>query len=257
MNEWWRVDGWPTPDEWQAFWSFLSAAFAASLLIIAWRQLHGLSVSNTRLSESNNLLAESNRALARPTVIVQFEFERVPVRNYSNQENINSVFIVVQNVGTSPAMNISLNVDPKFEATDVKLSPEGLLALNTLFSGKTPVRMVGPHQRLKYILDSAKDALAKEDLPTEYVVTATYSNLDESEQYSDSFVLQMSPWAMTVAEVDPVRQLSKDVQFISENLRKSHGGFRSIVSAIRDQKPNDTPRLSGSRRIRARRPRGF
>lgn len=255
ITEWWRIEGWPRADEWQAFWAFIAAGLAAALLWIAWRQLHGLAVSNKSLAESNKLLAESNRALSRPTVIVQFEFERVAMRNYTNQTNANTVYVVVENVGASPAMNVLLKVTPEFEATEMKLSKEGLEALNALFSGSAPIRMIGPHQRLKYILDSAKDALQNEDLPTEYVVDATYTDLEASESYEDSFVLQMSPWGMSVAEVDPRKQLSKDVQFISENLRGTKGVLGAIASEVRSQRPTEEPKRLRPQRIRIRKPR--
>jgi len=257
MTEWWRIDGWPTAEEWQALWSFMAAAFAAVLLVIAWRQLTGLAVSNRGLAESNNLLAESNRALSRPAIVVRLEFERVAARNYTNTANLSNVFVVVENVGASPAIDVALQVTPAFEGTGKKLSDEGLEALNSLFNGSAPIRMIAPNQRLKYILDSAKDAMQDPALPTEYVVTATYTDIEESTSYSEPFVLQMSPWGMSVAEVDPAKQLSRDIQFISENLRSSQHGLPKVVSAVRSLKADREPGRLPSLVARARRDRRY
>ena len=257
MTEWWRFEGWPSAEEWQALWALLSAILAAILLVIAWRQLNGLSVSNRSLAESNTLLAESNRALSRPTMVVQFEFERVAMRNYTNQVNASNVFVVVENVGASPAVDVRLEVEPLFQATSQKLTTEGLRALNALFDGSTPIRMIAPRQRLKYILDSAKHALGDPDLPKEYVVSVTYSDIEGSMGYAERFVLQMSPWGMSVAEVDPAKQLSKDVQFISENLRASHRGLSSIESAVRERGKELNTQRKRPHRLHVRRiPRG-
>jgi len=255
MSEWWRIEGWPTADEWQAFWSSASAVIAAILLWIAWRQLGGLAISNRSLAESNELLAESNRALSRPTIVVRFEFERVAMRNYNNQTNANNVFITVENVGASPAVNVILQVTPAFKATTEKLTPEGLAALNALFAGESPIRMIAPHQRLKYILDSAKDALGDPSLPPEYTVKASYTDIEGGGNYTEDFVLQMSPWGMSVAEVDPAKQLSRDVQFISENLKSSWSGLPKIASAVRNLRPTNERRRLRPQRIRPRRKR--
>ncbi len=106
MSEWWRFDGFPTADEWQAVCSFEAVIVAVVLLMFAWKQLEDLAESNRGLANSNELLAESNRVLSRPTVLAQFESERVPKRNYTNQENANTVFITVENLGVSPALAV-------------------------------------------------------------------------------------------------------------------------------------------------------
>lgn len=232
MTEWWRAEGWPTAEEWTALWAFAAVVLTALLLWVAWRQLAGLAASNSGLAESNRLLAESNRALSRPSIVVEFAFEKVPWRNYTQTSNVSTVFVVVKNVGASPAMNVRMSVSPAFEATDKKITPEVLAFLNARFDGQSVVRMIAPAQRLKYILDSAKDAVGNEDLPGEYTITAVYEDLEGS-TFGERFVLQMSPWAISVAETDPLRQLSKDVQFISENLRSSSYGLPKVASSVR------------------------
>lgn len=256
MTDWWRVQGWPTPDEWQAFWGFASTVLTGLLIWIALRQLSGLAKSNRGLVESNELLAESNHSLSRPTIIVQLDFERVPMRNYTNNSNNSNVFVVVDNVGASPAVDVLLAVDPKFEATPTKLTAEGLQALNDLFSGRERFRMVAPGQRFRYILDSASDALKSDELPSEYTVTASYWDSERKRRYEESFTLQMSPWAMAVAEVDPAKQLSKDVQFISENLKSRQTGLPRIASAVRSLQAQKETTTAAQRFLRQRASRG-
>lgn len=256
MTEWWRLVGWPTASEWQALWACVAAILAGVLLYIAWKQLHGLSESNRSLAESNKLLAESNHALSRPTVVVEFEFERTAWRNFTNSNNESTVFVVVRNVGASPALDVKLKVSPGFESTGQKLTDEGIAALNRLFSGEAPIRMIAPGQKLTYILDSAKDALNDASLPPEYSVTADYTDTERERTYSEHFFLQMAPWAMSVAQVDSAKQISKDLQFISENLRSTERGIPAVLAKLRAIAQNLEPapgaqRTSVRTRVRA------
>lgn len=235
MGVWWRWDGWPTAGEWQAVWAFAAVASAVLLLYVAWRQLSGLAESNHQLAESNRLLTESNKALSRPVVSVEYSLERHASRDYTNSQNESTAFVLVRNVGTTPARDITLKVDPPFESTSDAISADALHFLNEMFSGDRTIRMLAPGHSLKYVLDSAKEAVGNDELPPEYTVKAVYQDLAQTEHFEDVFVLQMSPWAMSVAEVDPMKRISKDIQFISQSLRDRDKGLPIIAKRISER----------------------
>lgn len=263
VSEWWRVDNYPTASEWQALWAFMAAAIAGFLLWMAGRQLRGVRESNQELAKSNELLAASNREMSRPLVLVEFAFERTPLRNYTNQTTSATVYVVVRNVGASPARDITLMVSPEFAAVSSSVAKEALDALNARFGGSDPIRMLPPGQELRYVLDSATEAVGNNDLPAEYVVEVSYSDIASSTKYGEQFVLQMAPWAMSVAQVEPLRQISKDLQFVSENLRSATKGLPRIatevkrISASRPAPvvlwPRRAPRVRAGRKLRGTR----
>lgn len=250
MSEWWRFEGWPTAGEWQAWWGFAAVIVAGVLLYVAWKQLSGLAESNKQLAESNRLLTESNKAISRPVVVVEYAFERQASRDFTNTQNESTVFVVVQNVGTSPARDVLLTVSPAFEHESGSVGAAATAFLNDLFSGTAPIKMLTPGQRLKYVLDDAREALQSETLPSEYEVTATYTDLERTESFSDEFVLHMSPWAMSIAEVAPLKRISKDIQFVSQSLRDREKGLPKLASRLRELQAE--PEVASRRRIRGR-----
>lgn len=233
-SAWWRIDGWPTAEEWQAWWGFAAVVVAAILLYVAWKQLSGLAESNKQLTRSNTLLTESNRAMSRPVVVVEYEFEKHASRDYTNTQNESSVYVLVRNVGSSPARDVTLTVSPEFQRASATVGAKTTEFLNELFSGRTSIKMLAPGQKLRYVLDSAREALASKTLPSEYEVTARYSDLERADTFSDSFVLQMSPWGMTIPEVAPLKRISKDIQFVSQSLRDRDKGLPKIATRIRE-----------------------
>ncbi len=229
---WWRWDGWPTAAEWQAWWGFAATVVAAILLFVAWKQLSGLAESNSQLARSNELLTESNKAISRPVVVVEYLFERHASRDYSNSDNRSSVYVIIRNVGTSPARDVLFTVSPAFEKVSSAVADATTEFLNELFSGRRPIKMLAPGQTLKYVLDSAREALKSTTLPAEYQITVAYTDLQRSEVFSDEFVLEMSHWGMTIGEVAPLKRLSKDVQFLTQSIRDDSKGLPMIANRV-------------------------
>lgn len=245
MFEWWRWEGWPTAAEWQAWWGFGGVVVAGVLLYVAWKQLSGLAESNRELKRSNELLTESNKEISRPVVSVEYLFEKQASRNYTNAENKSTVYIVVSNVGATPARDVRLTVTPSFQKVSATVAQEVTNFLNELFSGQKPIKMLSPGQRLKYVLDDARDALTSKTLPSEYAVNATYTDLQRTETFDDEFVLEMSPWAMSIAEVAPMKRISKDIQFVAQSLRDRDDGLPGMVKRVKELKPaqSSSPRV--------------
>lgn len=88
-------------------------------------------------------------------------------------------------------------------------------------------------------------------LSAEYTVTAVYTDIERASAYCEQFFLQMSPSDMSMAEVDPATQISRNLQFISENLRSMYRGLPAVASTVRSLKRPTEPK----RRPAAQRPR--
>ncbi|WP_313356205.1 hypothetical protein [Microbacterium sp.] len=234
---WWRWDGWPTAAEWQAWWAFGGVLVAAVLLYVAWKQLGGLAESNRELKRSNELLTASNKEISRPVVIIEYALERHAQRDYSNSSGDSTVYVVVRNVGASPARDVRLTGSPAFQRAGGRVTQDSIDALNDLFSGARPIKMLTPGQELKYAFDDARAALSNAAVPAEYTVAAIYTDLQRTESYADEFVLELSPWGPSVAEVAPMKRLSKDIQFVAQSLRDRSQGLPGIVATIEDLKP--------------------
>ena len=234
---WWRWDGWPTAAEWQAWWGFAGVVVAAVLLFVAWKQLSGLAESNRELKRSNELLTESNKEISRPVVIIEYVLERHAQRDYSNSGSDSTVFVAIRNVGASPARDVLLSGSPEFQRAGTAVSNGSIQALNDLFSGGRPIKMLTPGQQLNYAFDGARDALNSSTVPSEYIVAATYSNLQRTETYADEFVLELSPWGPSVAKTAPMERISKDIQFVAQTLRDRDKGIPGIVTRIKNLTP--------------------
>lgn len=237
---WWRWDGWPTAAEWQAWWGFAGVLVAGILLYAAWKQLSGLAESNRELKRSNEILAESNKALSRPVVIVEYLLERHTQRDYSSSRANSTVYVVIRNVGPSPARDVVFNGSPQFQRAGNSVSDASIEYLNELFSGERAIKMITPGQVLKYALDDARDALGSDVVPREYAVQVSYTDLQRTEDFVDEFVLQMSHWGPSVAEDAPMKRISKDIQFLSQTLRDANRGIPKLaqqLGQIRDAIP--------------------
>lgn len=257
---WWRWEGWPTAAEWQAWWGFAAAAIAGVLLYVAWKQLSGLAESNRELKRSNELLTQSNKEISRPVVIVEYRLERHAQRDYSNSAGDSTVYVVVRNVGATPARDVLLSASPPFRRAGSSVTRASVNALNDLFSGRRPIKMLTPGQELKYAFDDAREALTNAAVPSEYVVGAIYADLQRTEKYDDEFVLELSPWGPSVAEVAPMKRISKDIQFVAQSLRDRDNGLAGIARQVKGLKPESSRvRIAGRPHVRShtlRRQRG-
>jgi hypothetical protein len=217
-DAWWRFDWAPTASEWQALWALVGVLATVALLVIAWRQLTGLTESNRTLAKSNDLLAASNKALSRPVIVVEFHLQTKPARNYDKDIGRGFVFIRVKNVGPSVARDITLKVTPPFESADQAIHEASRDFVRKSFSGNNPIRMLTPGQEIKYLLDSSAEAVGNDSLPSSYEVTATYTDIESIDEIREMFVLSTAAWAFSIAEDDPLARISKDIQFVSEKL---------------------------------------
>ena len=217
---WWRAPSLPSPEEWQAFASVMTllvaiaaGAVAAVQLTHGRRQLELSAVANARAAEA----AESE---ARPYVSVTLEFQMQPSANPKKVHGGGVALIVVQSVGRTPARSIELTVSPPFESSG-KGRPPGekdpaLEALATIFSGQPIIGMLAPAQRLEYVLDFTDELVGSETLPQRYDVTAKYS--DGTKWFSESHILDVTPWAFSIAKPAAIDVIARQMRRINENL---------------------------------------
>ena len=188
----------------------LAVAAAGVALFFAGRQL-------SELIRSNNELAASNANLMRPFVVVDLKLQKHSLKPGSGNTQA-SAFVLVQNIGRTPAKNLTLSVDPPFESTVETLEEMMLPSLNETFSGK-PVRMLTAARPMKFLLDRVSDALKAPSLPQSYTVVARYSDIGGTNTYEETFELEMGPWALTVSEEEPLARLSKDLQAVADAIK--------------------------------------
>lgn len=178
----------------------------------------------------------AEKARNRPYVIVDFSFSSILVR------------IEIKNIGTSPASNVQLRVDPAFE------SGESLQAktLNSVFSDANEIPMLAPNRRILYSLDRGPD-YHQSLRPKRYTVTAKYSDLpipksmarkaspkkSKVSEYEDTYILDFHQWSKTTLESDYAnmnwniaKRQEKVFKDIASSLKKVS---ESMSNARRDQ----------------------
>jgi hypothetical protein len=198
----------------------IAAVAALIALLLAARQLRELIRSNDELARSNDEMSRSNLSLTRPFVVVDFEFERHAQKN-PNSGGSSTVFVVVRNVGRTPARDVTMTVDPPFAASGRgQIADEMLPFLNERFSGSAPIKTLAPERPLQYILDDATEAMRSEELPPTYSVVVRYADLSGEHRFEERFELEMGPWRMSRAVEKPLARISKDLQALTDAVRK-------------------------------------
>lgn len=183
-SEWWRGDGWPTPEEWNALFVGLTFAVAFVAAIVALIQYR------------SHLRAERDRT--RPYVIVDYAFRSILMQ------------VEIKNIGTSAAADVHLSVDPPFES-GIRDQAE---RLNEVFSADETISMLAPGRRILYTFDRAPDYFDAKR-PEKYAITAEYQDLPTrwsrpwrrgwrktAVVYVDRFPLDFRQWSRASAETD-------------------------------------------------------
>lgn len=184
---WWRLDEYPTPEEW-------SALFTAGALIgvfFAWRQLKQVDESNRSLQDTNERSLLLGQERLRPRVIVDFEVTRF--HSASPQARIQgAVHLVVKNVGTSDALDVSVAVSPSFELLDGIFKPEFVrdrtVSFAKAFDGSDIYKRLG----------AGKDVLWP---------------LGEVGPFFDHHAYQGKSWVFTITYYSPVLRMSFEEEF--------------------------------------------
>lgn len=170
MIDLFRWDGWPTAEEWQAFWGFVTTAIALVAAVIALRQ-YRISV-NSRLDQ------------ARPFVVIDLRFLGALY-----------VCVVVSNAGQTAARDI------RFEWSErpIALDERSQTALDrAMVDGSIP--FLAPGRKISYMLNNYDDQKDQE-FPRRFEVKAVYEG-PAGETWDSESVLDVDQWAATLVEPD-------------------------------------------------------
>jgi hypothetical protein len=209
---WWRVEGWPTPDEWQAFGSVGTLLVAAVAAGFAWRQV----------SEARALRREQ----AQPYVAAYLDI--------SNEVDFAFMTFVIKNFGLTAAHDIRISVDPPMKRAWGKVAnPEPLdvaSAITTLVPG----------QEWKTLFDWAPHRLAAE-LFDVYTVTIQYKDSHGKEMSAGTFIIDWNQYrTIRKVGVKTTHDIGKAVQEISGTLKKWTQGVSGPLSVhVRDGDARD------------------
>ncbi|WP_147361914.1 hypothetical protein [Clavibacter phaseoli] len=215
-SAWWRISGFPSADEWAAFFAATSAVVAILGLAFAGFQLRASARANGRA-------ADAEEARTRPYLDVRFDLHKdASADPKKDQADEGLLFIVVQSVGSTPAANIAFNTDPTFATSgrgrkEADGQDEPMRALLWVFSGKVTISALAPGVRLTYFLDFAREVLSPTSrLPTRYEVVATYSDADQTRTYRQRFVLDLEAWRYSIARADPIEVIARQLRRLNE-----------------------------------------
>lgn len=179
VRGWWNVQGWPTPEEWSAWWAFCGVAVTAVASTVALVQL--------------TAYLDDRRTQTRPFVIVDLAFRPDQMMQ-----------VEVKNVSSTPAAEVRLSVSPPFQST----ASYNDSVLRKITSPGYVIRQLAPGRGIRWSLDSAVLYYRRPDLPQNYTVTATYEDprtrrrthkwqvwiRRTSRTYVDIFELSLDQW---------------------------------------------------------------
>lgn len=216
---WWRLDGWPSAEEWQAFWAFISVLVAIVGLAFAGYQLRQSAISARRA-------AEAEEARTRPYVSVRMDLEvhaSGDPKKDNNGEGI--IYVIVESVGATPAVDIALSVTPAWRTSGRGKPSAGsdpvMDTLKWVFSGERVISMLGPSERLRYFLDFAREAMNSDnDLPKRYEIVATYGDA-AGRRYTSRHVIDFAPWGYTIMQANSLDVIARQLRRVNENLERS------------------------------------
>lgn len=154
------------PSGWSAISSFIAAAGiigAAVTIFIAYRQF--------------KIAHQTHENQTRPYVIVDFE---------SNPASWHLYDLVIRNIGSTPAYDVSIEIDP----TPIRSKEEGqhTFADARVLNETTP--MIAPNREIRLFFDSMFDR-RHTDLPSQHNATVRYTLEDRSKTWTETSILDL------------------------------------------------------------------
>jgi|GEM_PF-6390635 len=227
---WWDAFlGWlATWNDSEGFWTAvqglgtLTAAVAALVaLFIAKSQLSELTRSNKLLAESNDAMTASNLSLTRPYVVVDFELMPTVGRNGNTTSSL--VNVLIENVGRTPAKNLTMKVDHPFAPHSEPDQPgwrDAVKELNRVMDGETVIGSLTHVKPLRYYLDDAGDIMGGDD-PSEWkswTVKARYYDASGNE-FNEEWTLELGYWRRSLAIPDPLVRIGGMIQGVAYEVK--------------------------------------
>jgi hypothetical protein len=159
---------------------WLAVAAVAQVVVLLFAALY----ARRQVREARSLRAVQTR----PYVVVYFETSRV-ARHL--------IDLVVENIGQTPALNVSISFSPRLETT--LLAPAGQDRANDWVALSEGIPYLAPRQRMMHLLESAIARYNSESkLPRRYEVTVSYSEVAtrgrQVADHSERYVLDIGVW---------------------------------------------------------------
>jgi len=216
---WWNLDGWPSADEWQAWWAFLTLLVAALAAGLALRQLGAY-------------IAEQEER-ARPFLMVDFDFRST------------MLYITVENISDTPATNVTLIANPKLQTTSGRDK-----VLEGILDGKFLIPQVAPGRNMRWYVDQTADLYARTDLPHRFELEVNYDDPRQRSSgwpfrrkgaghYIEVFVLDLDQYGEASADQDYDNRnwnIAKRNEKRVENLAKSATSIAASLKTISDSR---------------------
>lgn len=199
----WGAAGWPTPEVWQAWFSFFAVIITASAAVAALVQLRAY-------------IREREDA-SRPYLVVDYTFRS------------SVMYVSVKNISNTLAVNVRLRPDKPFESSN----PKDAALLNRVTSGEYRIHQLAPGREIRWFLDVAFQYAELHDLPRDYVVTATYEDSrmlrrksgwrywqpKAAVSFTDQFELSIDQWVDAAMDGEYDRKATEELRGISSSLK--------------------------------------
>ena len=201
---WWRIEGWPTADEWQAFGSVGTLAVAVVAAIFAFCQI--------------KQARELSREQAQPYVAAYLD--------HSKEVDPAIMFFVIKNFGLTAARDVHISVDPPMKRAWGKVrEPEPLEVPSSI-----PILV--PGQEWTTLFDYVPHRMNAK-LTDVYKVTITYKDSRGGEMMPAVFNLDWKHHGITrKVGVKTTHHIGKSVQEINATLRKWTEGASGPLSVL-------------------------
>lgn len=244
-SAWWRWDLAPTASEWQAIWAFCTLAAAIVAAWIALRQLSAMRQANSAAADASRHASNASRATMRPYLDVSFEFLPSVPKDPDSTPSSGFTLVVIENRGRSAAKKVRLKSSPEFESSGVGRQGDKDRALEWIrekFSGDYVFEQIPPGKRFAYVLDLTREHMAPErELPQRYEVKATYTDMDQSEEFSEVHVLDAEPWHLSRVAADPLAVIARQLRTMNSYEKKAQKSRDKLVRAVQDHTKEDEP----------------
>ena len=230
---WWQIEGWPSPAEWQAFAAVATLVVAILAGLAALGQLDAMRRANETANEANQRAAEAQIEAMRPYVVVRFELQAAIPKRPSATADGGFVLVVVENLGRTPARDLTLRSIPEFQTSGDGAPGDGvdpvLINLLEKFSGDYVINQLAPTEKFAYILDTSTGLVASGDeLPWKYEIALRYGAREgDGRPFRETQQIDLAPWMSSSIYEEPIeviaqqarRQNEKGEAFQSETLR--------------------------------------
>lgn len=183
MSEWWRLDGWPTADEWQAVWALVTAGIALSAAWIALR--HYSSAVRNEIEQG------------RPFVIGDITW-------------LGTLYacIEITNVGKTGAYDVTFSWSTRPVALDE--IAQGAID-RALVDGGIP--FLAPGRSIRFMLNKFDEPDPR--IPRRFELAANYLGHDGRAWNSDS-VLDIDQWTAALADADPFENVTRQLTRLAD-----------------------------------------